>query len=400
MGYSFGMPWKESSIVSERIKLITDYLSGECSISELSVQYEVSRKTVYKWVARYEEESWDGLNDLSRAARHHPNAMPPEIQRQLLHLKARKPLWGAPKLRSKLLERVGPEHCPAESTISELLRRKGLSRVSRRSRRAVPSQGPLSHCAEANQVWCADFKGWIRTQDGAKCVPLTVSDAHSRYLLCCQGLNGPTDWVVVQPLFVMTFRTYGIPEAMRTDNGAPFASTGLGGLSALAVWWVRLGIRLERIEPGQPQQNGRHERMHRTLQEATARPPKANLRAQQRAFDDFRQEYNQERPHEALGQQPPATCYRPSAREYPERLPEQRGYPDDWEKRRVRKQGQMKWKGQDVRVSHALRGQEIGLKPTGDGLWAVYFEDLRLGLFDERKGRIEPAARLSHGPEE
>ncbi len=384
--------------MSERIKLISEYLSGDCTVSELSAQYEVSRKTVYKWIARYEQQSWEGLKDQSRAALHHPNMVAPRIEQQLLELKAHKPLWGAPKLRCKLLELVGPEHCPAESTISQILRRHGLSRVRRRRWRAVPSPLPLGHCQEANQVWCADFKGWFRTQDGAKCTPLTVSDAHSRYLLCCQGLSGPTGRLVVQPLFINLFRAQGLPQAIRTDNGAPFAGQGLAGLTGLSVWWVRLGIGLERIEPGQPQQNGRHERLHRTLKEATASPPRANLRAQQRAFDTFRQEYNQERPHEALGQQPPASLYQSSPREYPERLPQQRGYPELWEKRRVRKGGQIKWKGQDVRLSQALWGQEIGLKPTGEGLWAVYFEDLELGLFDERKGRITPARKLMVQP--
>ncbi len=386
--------------MNERIKLITDYLEGECAISELAAQYGVSRKTVYKWIERYEQRSWEGLQDQSRAARHHPNAVSQEMEVRVLELKAAKPLWGAPKLRWKLLGLVGPEQCPAESTISEILRRHGLSRLARRAHRAVPSQRPLSHCQAVNQVWSADFKGWFRTQDGSKCVPLTISDAHSRYLLCCQGLNPATTRLVVQPLFILTFRAHGMPGALRTDNGTPFASTGLGGLTALSVWWVRLGIQLERIEPAQPQQNGRHERLHRTLQEATANPPRANLRAQQRAFNSFRLEYNQERPHEALGQQPPATLYQPSAREYPERLPEQRGYPDEWEKRMVRKEGQMKWKGQDVLVSGALRGQEIGLQPVGEGLWAVYFEDLELGLFDERHGRIQPARSLKAGPPE
>jgi hypothetical protein len=258
----------------------------------------------------------------------------------------------------------------------------------------VPSQTPFEDCQAANAVWCADIKGWFRTGDGNKCTPLTISDGYSRYLLRCQGLDGSTGWVTVQPLFIATFREYGLPAAMRTDNGSPFATTSLGGLSALAVWWLRLGIRLERIEPGQPQQNGRHERMHRTLKEATANPPQGNLRSQQAAFEKFRREYNEERPHEALGQRPPAEFYAPAEREYPERLPEQRGYPDDWEKRRVRKGGQIKWRGKDVRLSHALWGQEVGLKPVGDGEWAVYFESLELETFEERTGRVRPVKRL------
>ena len=394
MGYKFGMAWKETCVMNERIKMISDYLSGDYAISELAAEYAVSRKTAYKWISRHTAGGWLALLDQSRAPRHHPNAVAEELEQLLLELKARRPLWGAPKLRRKLLEAVGEQRCPAESTVSEILRRHGLSRVTKRRRRAVPSEQPFADCQVANAVWCADFKGWFRTSDGNKCTPLTISDGHSRYLLRCQGLGGTTGMVTVQPLFVATFREYGVPAAMRTDNGPPFATTTLGGLSALAVWWVRLGIGLERIEPGQPQQNGRHERMHRTLKEATASPPRANLRIQQKAFDEFRHEYNEERPHEALGQRPPAEFYEPAEREYPERLPAQRGYPDDWAKRMVRKSGQIKWKGKEVRLTAALWGQEVGLKPTADGEWTVYFEGLELGTFEERTGRIRPVKRL------
>src|SRR5262245_27462387 len=388
--------WKESSVMNERIKMIQEYESGEYAISELAEQYEVSRKTIYKWLDRFEAQGWEGLKNQSRAPRTHPNAVAADIQRQLLRLKADKPLWGAPKLRHKLLEKIGPERCPAESTISEILRRHGLSARRRRARRAVPSEQPLAHCQQANQVWCADFKGWFRTSNGQKCMPLTISDAHSRYLLCCQGLGGETGFVSVKPLFIQTFREHGLPEAIRTDNGPPFAGLGLGGLSPLAVWWVRLGIGLERIEPGAPQQNGRHERMHRTLKEATAQPPARNLHAQQERFNSFRQEYNEQRPHEALGQATPASVYESSAREYPERVPEQRGYPEDWEKRSVRHNGQIKWQGQCIYLSESLVGQQIGLEPLGEGRWAVHFETLRLGVLDEHKHRlVEKCTRLA-----
>jgi len=373
--------------MSERIGLIRDYLSGDFGISDLAQEYEVSRKTIYKWVERFEREGWPGLEDASRAPRRHPNAVAERIEKAVLELKARKPLWGAPKLRAKLVEQI--EKCPAESTLSEILRRHGLSHRAKRRRRATPSKAPLSECRQCNQVWSADFKGWFRTGDGRKCTPLTISDNYSRFLLCCQSVEQEVEELTVRPLFIKTFREYGMAESLRTDNGTPFASTGLGGLSALSVWWVRLGIKLERIEPGCPEQNGRHERMHRTLKEAAAKPPKADLASQQRAFDRFRQEYNHERPHEALGQRPPASLYRASPRCYPERLPEPRGYPEDWQKRQVRKGGQIKWKGRDVSVGAALWGQEIGLKPAGEGLWAVYFESLELGIFDERTGRIE-----------
>jgi len=381
--------------MNERIKMIGSWMGGDYAISELAAEYGVSRKTAYKWIERYEAGGVEALGDRSRAPRHHPNAVAEEVQQALLELKAQRPLWGAPKLRRKLELMLGTEPCPAESTVSEILRRHGLSRMARRRRRAVPSTQPFAACQQANAVWCADFKGWFRTGDGRKCTPLTISDGHSRYLLRCQGLGGSTGFTTVQPLFIATFREYGLPQAMRTDNGAPFASTGLGGLSTLSVWWMLLGINLERIEPGQPQQNGRHERMHRTLKQATAQPPRANLRRQQEAFAEFRREYNEERPHEALGQRTPSQAYQPATRDYPERSPRQRGYPDDWQKRKVRPSGQIKWKGRDLRITDALVGHEIGLKPVSDGQWSIYFEGLRLGHYDERNHRIKPVSHLT-----
>ena len=380
--------------MSERIRMISDYLTGDYGSTERALKYGVSRKTVVKWINRHRAGGWDGLTDQSRAPHHHPNAVAPAIEQLVLALKARWPLWGAPKLRRKLLDTLGAGACPAESTISEILRRHGLSRMAKRRRRAVPSETPFAHCLEANRVWCADFKGWFPTQDGKRCTPLTITDAHSRYLLRCRGLDGSTGWLTVKPLFIEAFREYGTPLAMRTDNGPPFATSTLGGLSTLSVWWLRLGIGLERIEPGKPQQNGRHERMHRTLKEATAKPPRSNLRAQQKAFDEFREEYNQHRPHEGLGQKPPAEFYTRSERQYPERLPAQQGYPDEWQKRLVRQGGRIKWKCREINLTTALWGQQVGFKPVGDGRWAVYFESLELGVFDERKGRIEAAKRL------
>ena len=391
MGYTWRMPWKETSVMNERVRMVSEYFSGEYSISDLARRYGVSRKSVYKWLERHEEESWGGLADLSRAPHSHPNALSAEMERRILEWKRERPLWGAPKIHAKLVELPG---CPSEGTVSNVLQRHGLTRQVRRHRQATPSQQPLSHCQAANQVWCADFKGWFSTGDGRRCDPLTISDAHSRYLLRCQAMEGGTGAITVRPLFIATFREFGMPEAMRTDNGTPFASTGLGGLTSLSVWWVRLGIRLERIMPGQPQQNGRHERMHRTLKEATASPPRTTFKAQQRAFKTFVRDYNEQRPHEALGQKTPASVYEPSGRDYPERLPPQRGYPDQWEKRRVREAGQMKWKGQNVRITRALWGQEIGLKPIGDGLWTIYFEELELGEFDERERRVRPVKIL------
>jgi len=370
--------------------MIGEYLSGNYSISELARRRGISRQNAYKWIERYEQEGWKGLEERCRAAHEHPNAISQGLERRILELKAQWPLWGAPKIHSKLLEYAD---CPSESTVSNVLERHGLSRKLRRRSRATPSEQPLSHCQEPNEVWCADFKGWFRTADGRRCDPLTISDGCSRYLLCCRGLAETTGWLVVQPLFELTFREYGLPEAMRTDNGAPFASRGLAGLSKLSVWWLLLGIGLERIEPGKPQQNGRHERMHRTLKEATARPPRANLRRQQEAFDAFRREYNEQRPHEALGQRPPGDFYRPSTRDYPSRLLEPE-YPDDWQKRKVSVGGQMKWNGSKIQISHALAEQVVGLRPIGEGLWTIYFASLELGQLDERRRRLTPIRTL------
>ena len=376
--------------MNERTILIGEYLSGGYCISELARRRGVSRKTAFKWIERYEQEGWEGLRDQSRAPHHQPRAISPQMEQRILELKARWPLWGAPKIHVKL---QGYSGCPSESTVSNVLQRHGLSRPVRRRRRATPSEGPLSYGEGPNQVWCADFKGWFRTGDGRRCEPLTISDAHSRYLLCCQTVGTTTAMVTVQPMFEATFREYGLPEMIRTDNGPPFASNGFAGLTTLSVWWLKLCIGLQRIQPGQPQQNGRHERMHRTLKEATAKPPRANLAQQQKAFDRFRWEYNEERPHEALGQKPPATLYEASPREFPTRLPSPE-YPEQWSVRKVHPGGQVRWQGQKVHVSHALIGQHVAFNPIDDGLWAVYFGKMELAHWDEWSKRIVPVKIL------
>lgn len=381
--------------MDERMEMVSRYLNEGDTISELARWYGISRKTAYKWVTRYEEQGPEGLKERSRAPKHHRQAISESMVRAILEWKSKKPSWGAPKIHAKLVER---EDCPSESTVSNVLARHGLSRPKRRVRRATPSESPLGHCLGPNQVWCADFKGHFRTGDGPRCDPLTISDAYSRYLLCCRALSGTTGSLAVRPLFIQTFREYGMPEAMRTDNGAPFATVGLGGLSALSVWWLDLGIGLERIEPGCPEQNGRHERMHRTLKEETASPPQANIAQQQRAFDRFRLEYNEERPHEALCQKPPASIYEPSKREYPEGKLEPAHYPEEWGKRTVRPGGRVRWHGQEVNITRALCGREVGFKPVGEGQWAIYYRSLELGLWDDRKKRVKPARRLVWNP--
>jgi transposase InsO family protein len=388
------MPWKTTSSMSERVQLVCEYLNGTGgSITDLARSYEISRKTAHKWLARHQAGSWDALKDLPRAPHRHPNAIGSQIVDKVLELRAARPLWGAPKLRQKLLEKYGPERCPAESTVSEILRRHGLARITRRPPHATPTQ-PLRHAQAPNEVWTIDLKGEFSMGDARRCSPLTLCDAFSRYFLVCQGYAQPPAFHSVQSSLIKAFQKFGLPEAIRSDNGTPFACCGLGGLTQLSVWWVRLGIRLERIEPGHPEQNGRHERAHRTLKEATACPPRENLATQQEAFDKFLSEYNEDRPHEALRQKTPAQVYAPSRRVYCERLPDPRGYPSDWPKRRVNQLGLIKWQGESIRITQALAYQDIGLKPVGEGLWAIHFEHLELGLYNERTGKVKPLPRL------
>jgi transposase InsO family protein len=386
MGYSGRMPWKATCVINERTILISEHLRHDYSIAELARRRGVSRKTAYKWIKRYQAEPGAGLGDRSRAPLHHPNALSVELEEMILTWKAHRPVWGAPKIHSKLRDHPA---CPSESTVSNVLQRYGLSRQKRRRARATASAQPLSLAKGPNDVWCADFKGWFRLGNGRRCDPLTISDAASRYLLCCQGISGTTGWITVQPLFERVFREYGLPRTIRSDNGAPFASLGLGGLSPLAIWWLRLGIGLERIQPGHPEQNGRHERLHRTLKEALT--IETTLSRQQRVLDEFRHDYNQDRPHEALGQQPPASVYVPSSRDFPVRLLTVT-YPDGWLVRRVRHKGVIKWRGNLLYISQSLANQWIGLQPLNDGLWNVHFMSQPLGILDERKSplRIRP----------
>lgn len=368
---------------------MNDYLSGDYGVSALARRYGISRKTVYKWLGRHEEKSWAGLADESRAPHRQARALSGEMERRILELKGRWPDWGAPKIRHKLGQEVGAERCPAESTVSAVLKRHGLvKKVAKRNRAVSGGLGPLGQCVEPNAVWCTDFKGWWRTGDGRRCDPLTVCDACTRFLLRCVGLGEGTAGFLVRPHFELLFWERGLPAAIRSDNGAPFASTGLGGLTELSVWWLRLGIRLERIRPGCPQENGRQERFHLTLEQSQARVARANLSEQQKAFAQLEQEYNYERPHEALGWKTPGELYTPSPRPYTGRLPEAREYPADWAVREVRGGGQIKWHGRDLSVSHALVGERIGLEPIADGVWKVWFESLELGLFEERRHRI------------
>ena len=380
------MPWKNTSPGEEHVRFLERWQKGGVSFVALCHQFGISPKTGYKRVHRFEAWGWDGVGDLSRAPHSQPNRVPREVAEHLVAAKRAHLTWGPRKLIPWLRERHPEVRWPAPSTAGSILQRAGLVHRRRRSRRTAPWGQPFAAATSPNAVWCLDFKGWFRTRDGQRCDPLTLADAASRYLLVCHGLPQPRGLEVRQVL-ERAFREYGLPQTMRTDNGPPFASVGLGGLSALAVWWVKLGILPERIEPGHPEQNGRLERLHRTLKAETASPPHNTLRAQQRAFDAFRKEYNEVRPHEALGQRPPVTSYQPSFRSYPNRTPELE-YEAGVTVRRVRSNGTIKWQGGLVYLSEALRGERVGLAPQDDRFWTIQVGPLQIGLIDTHSHNV------------
>jgi putative transposase len=388
------MPWKESKALDERNRFIKECERGEDDVVELCRKYGVSRPTGYSWMKRYAAEGEAGLEERSRAPHHCPHAMSEAVSEAILKLRREHPRWGPRKLRAYLLARQPRENWPAASSIGALLSREGLAHRRQVRRRTPPQSEPLAHAQAPNQVWCADYKGWFFCGDGKRCDPLTITDAFSRYLLRCRAVP-KTDGVQARAVFEAAFREYGLPDRIRTDNGPPFASKAPAGLSRLAMWWLRLGIRHERIDPGCPQQNGRHERMHQTLKQETASPPHASLRQQQRAFQDFQREYNQERPHEALAYRRPAELYVASARVYPSRLPELE-YPAGVHRRRVSQQGSVKWKSGRAFVSEVVARADVGLLETADDFFEVYYGPVLLGWLDAAGS--EPVFAPDKGP--
>jgi transposase InsO family protein len=381
------MPWKDTSPMDQRTQLIADYLRDMFPITELCQLYGVSRKTAYKWIDRYLRHGPAGLEERSRRPRHSPNETAPEIVAAFLEARRRHPSWGAKKLLMLVHTRHPRWDLPGRSTVCDILSRHGMVHKKRLRRRIGHPGKPTGAILAPNDVWSADFKGQFKTGDGLYCYPLTVTDGYSRYLLGCQALPS-TATVGAKPVFARLFKEYGLPQRIRTDNGVPFATNTLARLSALSAWWVRLGVLPELIEPGKPQQNGRHERMHRTLKAEATRPPAGNLPAQQRTFNRFRTEYNEERPHEALDQQTPASVYQPSAREMPDKLPPLE-YPDRFEVRYVSANGGIRWNSDWVNVSIVCAGEYVGLEEIDDGIWNVYFGRLKLGRLHERHMRIE-----------
>lgn len=380
------MPWARTDHMSERVKFVAAYLEYDSNFSDLCRDFGISRRTGYKWVRRYEAAGVSALQELSRAPRSHPNAVSSDVAQSILAIRRRHPRWGPRKLQV-LLSRQRPRIIvPAASTIGDILKRNGLVRPRRRVRRSSPYGDRLRQYGAPNAVWCADFKGCFSVggwSDGERCHPLTISDGFSRYLLRCRALRRPLHQHTKR-VFESAFIEYGLPRAIRTDNGPPFSTLAPGGLSRLAVWWIRLGIRPERIMPGRPDQNGRHERMHRTLKAETARPPRSSFSAQQRAFDRFQAEYNDERPHEALDQEVPASRYRRSLRTYPKQLPEL-DYPAHFETRVAYPNGVITFGNTQWYVSDCLVGERIGLEPCDDGRWRVHYAWIPIGVMDLKK---------------
>lgn len=385
------MTWKASCVMDERVKFISKYLEGQGSMSALCSEFGISRKTGYKWVQRYQSEGASGLSERSRAPHHHPHAVSNEVVEAILARRKAVRQEGPLKIRAYLQARCPELLCPAASTIAEILREHGLVRKRRRRAAGFPSPDvtPLSSYEQPNDAWCADFKGWFRTGNGAVCTPLTVSDTASRFLLVCHSMGESYGFRSIRPLFEAAFREYGLPRVIRTDNGPPFGSHGLGSLSPLSVWLLQLAIRPEHIRPGKPQDNGRHERIHRTLKDYSAAPPRGSLRAQQRAFEQFKQYYNYERPHQSLGQRPPADFYSPSPRPFPNRLLEPE-YPREWTVRKVKHKGGFLWQGHECYLSQSLAGHHVGLKPVDNDCWLIHFYDLPLAIFDEPELTIRP----------
>jgi putative transposase len=385
------MPWQETEPVKERVDFIAAVRRGGLPITELCEAYGISRKTAYKWIERFEEEGPQGLYDQSRRPDTSPQRTAEDVEALLLRTKREFPHYGPKKIVAILQRRHRRLHLPAPSTASDILKRHGLVEPRhRRRRRVIHRTEPFGQILEPNSTWSADFKGDFGLKNGVRCFPLTITDNFSRYLLECRALTG-IDTQPARRVFERVFREFGLPHAIRTDNGAPFACNRGLGFSALSLWWLRLGIRPERISLGQPQQNGRHERMHRTLKAETVLPPALNLLVQQRRFNSFRKGFNEERPHEALRMETPASVYRPSTRPYPSKLlPLQ--YPSSYEVRPVASNGWISFRACQYRISKALRGENLGLEQLDDHRFRLWLGPLELGTIDVRVPAFFPSA--------
>ncbi|NNH68261.1 IS481 family transposase [Rhizobium laguerreae] len=375
------MPWREISVMEERLRFVARLLEGE-GMSDVCREFGISRKTGYKIFNRYKDEGLDALTDRSRRPVRYANQLPEPVTAMIVRLKKEKPYWGARKIRELLVKRLaGDVRIPATSTVHAVLDRHGLVSQARKRNRANKAVGTvLGEALVPNDLWCADFKGEFKLGNGRYCYPLTVTDQASRYLLCCEAFESTREQGVFEA-FRRLFAERGLPTAIRSDNGLPFASpNGLYNLSKLSVWWLRLGIGIERIKPGHPQQNGRHERMHLTLKKEATRPPGRTILQQQARFDDFIREFNEERPHEALNMRHPAEIYRPSERLYTG-LPEIE-YPFHDRDVLVTHCGRICMHRKKINISTVMAGQKLGIKEVDNGIWLVSFMHYDLGYID------------------
>lgn len=388
------MTWRATCPMDERLSFIAELKRGTRTMSDLCCLFGISRKTGYKWLARFDEGGAGALADRSRAALIHPNAMDARAAAMVLALRAQHPDWGPQKLLAHLAPRHRDVHWPAISTVAALLHRHDLIKPRRTRHRTAPYSAPFVQASAPNALWSADFKGQFRTLDAHYCYPLTISDNYSRYLIVCRALAHPR-FVLTRPWFERAFREFGLPGAIRTDNGVPFASTGVGGLSKLSIWWLKLGIVPERIQAGHPEQNGRHERLHGTLKRACA--IRGSLRAQQHAFEHFRSDYNEQRPHRALADRTPHSVYRPSLREFPSRTPAFE-YGAEFTVRKVGFNGCITWHCQEHYLGSVLAGESVGLYPIAQGRWRIHVGMLAVAELDQRTQRIEPIDVLIHPP--
>jgi putative transposase len=379
------MGWKETCAVDERMRFVIALEKREESFAAICRQFGVSRRVGYKWLARYEEAGVEGLLDRSRAPLHHPQAIADDLAEQCLAVRRAHPSWGPLKVLAFLERRAPRTNWPSASTIGALFDREGLTVKRKLRRRSPPSSAPFAHCGAANDVWCIDFKGWFLTGDGARCEPLTLTDAYSRYLLRCQAL-ARTDTDHVWPVIDAAFREFGLPRYMRSDNGSPFASRGAGGLSRLSIRLIKAGVRPERIAPGKPQQNGRHERMHLTLLRDAADPPAPSLRQQLKRLREFQRLYNEQRPHQALGNATPGDLYVPSLRRFDGVL-RQPEYDAEHEVRRVRPNGEIRWRNHAIYINQALAGEPVGLIENSVG-WTVSYGPIVLGTIAHQDDRL------------
>jgi transposase InsO family protein len=381
------MPWKECNRMDERLRFVGRLLDGE-SMTTVCRDFGISRKTGYKIFQRYKDCGLSGLEDRSRRPIRQANRLPFQVERTILQIKREKPSWGAPKIRDRLLRKFPSIQTPAKSTIHAVLERNGLVEA-RRKRRYRAEGTALSEGLAPNELWCADYKGEFQLGNHRYCYPLTITDYRTRYLLACEALDS-TKAQYAFTTFERVFKEFGIPTAIRTDNGVPFSSpTALFGLSTLSVWWLRLGIAIERIKPGNPQQNGRHERMHLTLKKEATKPAAFNLLQQQARFDDFIDEYNNDRPHQALGMKYPAELYTPSPRIYA--APVDPEYPFHDRTVRVTRCGRICIGRRKISLSKSFADQLVGIQEVSDKIWGVSFMEFDLGYFDEEAARVEPA---------